>query len=801
MKAQSTLRTSCKLVAAILAVPLFTSLAIPLLAQAPTVPDKGQQPNVPAVGTKDTGNKSNTGQDTTSASKPASPGEAAASVSKLRLGPLAASVPPADLPKDRPVVGLALGGGAAVAMTEIGVLQWFDEHHIPVDVIAGTSMGSILAALYSTGHTPEQMKHILTEDAVNHVFRIQSEFSNLSFRRREEDREIPNAVTLGLKHGVSLRNSLLTDTGLNDLLDREFLNYNDQTDFNTLPIPFRCQATDLNDAKTVTFARGSLPDAVRASASLPGVFRPFEMDGHEYVDGAILENLPTRDVKAMKADVVLAVSMPLEPVGKGDLDSIIGVLSRAFAVGIESNERADRKLADVVIVPDVKGFTSNNYSKTPELAQRGYDAAEAMKPQLMKYALNDAQWETYIAHRRSKERGKAGTVLMVKVKAPTPEVTAFVNRKFQPLVGQPVDTEQVESLLADIRGDGRYEADYTVGYESPTADRPILLVSVNDKKIGPPFLDIGINLAAQTGGVTRTNLNTIFIWQDLGGYGSEFRGNVDLGFLTRVKAEYYRKVNWAGFFVAPRINVTRQPYYIYNGSYRDSERQLELAGGGGDLGWAGGRNSELRFGWEYEHVNWNATTGFDGLPDYSGNSQTVRLRYLYDNQDRGLVPHTGIRARADIGYLFETTDSPSAPQMVGQFEFAHTFGRKNVVLSNFEGGTMFNRDVQQPYRFTLGGPLRVSTLAIDQFRGTDYVLITPGYLRRLFKLPAPLGQSIYAGAAYEYGRMYAPNSATLTQQDVFFGIIAETPLGVITFAPAIGTNGQHKFNFTIGKLF
>src|SRR5580698_4070726 len=305
-------------------------------------------------------------QDSKSTSKPASAGEESASTKHLKLGPVDPTVPPTDLPKNRPVIGVALDGGGALAMSDIGVLQWFEEHHIPVDVIAGTSMGSIIGALYSTGHTTEQMTHIMTDESVASVFRIDSAFSSRSFRRREDSREIPNAVTVGLKHGVSFRNSLLTDTGLNELLDKEFLRYNDQTDFNSLPIPFRCQATDLNAAKTVTFARGSLQDAVRASASIPGVFRPFEYQGHEFVDGAILENLPTVDVKAMKADVVLAVSLPLAPVGKGDLDSIVGVLQRAFAVGIEANEDRDRKLANVVIMPDVSGFTGNDYLKTNE---------------------------------------------------------------------------------------------------------------------------------------------------------------------------------------------------------------------------------------------------------------------------------------------------------------------------------------------------------------------------------------------------------------------------------------------------
>ena len=805
----------CLLCAASLAAAAqANALAVIVAAQgaAQDVGGKGQQAagQQTGIGSKDSpGGKGQTGKDATSSAKPAGAAEEnAASTTKLRLAPTAPSVPPPDLPKARPVIGLALGGGAAIAMSEIGSIQWLEEHHIPVDVIAGTSMGSILAALYSTGHTPEAMRHILTGDEVNRVFRIGTNYAALSYRRREEDRDLPNAIGIGLKHGVSFRNSLLTDTGLNELLDKEFLSYNDQTDFNNLPIPFRCQATDLTAAQSVTFARGSLPDAVRASASIPGVFRPFELAGHEYVDGAILENLPTPEVHAMKADVVIAISLPLEPVGTGDLDSILGVLQRAFAVGIENNEARDRKLANVVIMPEVKGFTANDYLKVDTLAARGYAAAEAHKAELLPYALNDTDWAAYLAHRRAKERPPAGTVLEVKVKAPNPGLTEYVQHIFQPLIGQPVDTAKVETLLATVRADGRYEADYTVGYDGAISNRPILLVSVDDRKTGPPFLAIGANIAAQTAGVTRATLSTILLWQDLGSYGSGVRANIDVGFQTRVEGEYYWKPSpYSGLFFAPRANLTREPFYIYEGNYRLSERQSEFGGAGIDVGWSDNKYGELRAGWTYQHVSWYPTTGTDNLPDYYGNSQTARLRFVFDNQNRALVPRVGFRSATSVGYLFDTPGNPTAPQLQSQFAFAHEIGhgspkvQADVFLFNSEGGTMFNRDVVQPFRFTLGGPTRVSSLAIDQLRGTDYFLITPGYLHRLATLPAPLGQSIYFGAAYEAGQMHAPGTRTVTRQDVYLGLVAETPFGVISFGPSIGDAGQRKFVFTLGRLF
>ena len=775
-------------------------LTLGLYASAQTDAQQAPQPPKGAGGVSEKG-AGTPAQDNSPAAKPAAKGEEAASTKLLRLGPLDPSTPPTNVPHDRPIIGLALGGGGALALSEIGVLQWFDEHHIPVDEIAGTSMGSIVAALYATGHTPKEMESTLTDETVTSIFQFEQPYTALNFRRREDSRDVPNAITVGLKHRVSLRNSLLTDSGLNAFLDREFLRYNDQTDFNDLPIPFRCQSTDLNAAKTVTFARGSLQDAVRASASIPGVFRPFELDGHEYVDGAVLENLPTPDIQAMHADVILAVSLPLEPVGNGDLDSILGVLDRAFAVGIEANERQERALANVVIMPDVSGFSATNYTKIVPLTQRGYDAAEAHKAELLPYALSDAQWQIYVAQRAAKIHGPVGTVLSVKVKAPKPEVQDVVERSFATLLDQPVDTKRIESLLSEVRSDGRYDADYTVGYDQQQPDRPILLVTVTDKPTGPPFLDVGFNLAAQTGGVTRASVNMILLYQDLGGYGSELRVKADIGFLSRVEAEYYWKLDRAGFFLAPRAGISREPFYIYSGNTRLSERLLQQGGPGADIGWSDSRKNELRVGWELHNVDWTTTTGADGLPDYDANSQKARVQYTFDSQDRAQVPEFGVRVRTDVGYLYDTSGSPSAPQFFTQFDGSRTFNKRNVFLLKAEGATMFNRNVAQPFRYTLGGPLRLGASAIDQYRGTDYFLITPGYLRRIRSLPAPLGQSLFLGGSFEVGQMRAPDAATLTRWDVTFGVVAETPLGVISVAPAIGNAGEHKLVFTIGRLF
>jgi NTE family protein len=708
-------------------------------------------------------------------------------------------------------------------MTEIGVLQWFEEHHIPVDMIAGTSMGSLVGALYSTGRSTAEMKAVMNTSVFNQVFSISTSYKNRSFRRREENRDLPNEIQIGLRHGISIRNAVLTDQGLNAFLDREFYRYDDRSEFNSLPIPFRAVATDLVDASSVTFARGSIPDAVRASVSLPGVYQPFEMDGHEYVDGGVLRNLPTQTVRDMHADIILAVNLPLLPVAKGQLDSILGVLQRSFSVAIAANEHESRALADVVITPDLTGFTASDYLKAYQLSDRGYAAAEQQKAALLKYVVTDAQWDEYLRSKASRMRGQAGKILRVRVAGPNRSVTDEVKQRFQALVDQPMNTAAVESALDDIRSDGRYDADYTVTYEAGQGNRPSIFVTVTDKKTGPPFLELGANLQAESGISPRTTVEGILLDQDLGGYGSELRTRFNVGWLTDVSTEYYRRLPSisggrrtpetlpSDIFVAPHLNLLREPFYIYQNQIRLSERQLQNAGGGIDLGWSNQRTQELRAGWEMANVRWQTDvgSGSDTLPDVFGTMQRARVRYVFDTQDRALVPQFGFHWVVNAGYLLNTVDSPNTPQLTTQFSGAHAFSfskkaterDRTVAVFALEAGTMFHGDVAQPFRFTLGGPLRLTASAIDEYRGTDYFLVEPAYLRRIASLPAPLGQNIYLGLGYEAGQMRAPDARTITRQDAYFGVVAETPLGVITIAPAVGDDGHRKLIFTLGKLF
>jgi len=320
---------------------------------------------------------------------------------------------PAVAPPNRPVIGLALEGGGALGLAHIGVLQWLEDHRIPIDRISGTSMGALVGAAYATGKTPAEMRAVAVSDAFVKVFSLEIPYADASFRRRQDRRQVPAILTVHLKHKPTLRNALLYDRGVDEFLSTEFFAYNSQElDYNRIPISFRCVATDLNTLQSVTFAAGPLPQAVRASISIPGVFPPVEdRNGHFLVDGGILDNLPTDLLRGdLHADVVIAVH--LDDTGHSGVDttSIVGVLNRAFDAGVARNVAQAVRLADVVVAVPVGNFSATDYTKAAQLIDAGYQAAERNRAALLRYALDVPGWEAYLAARNLRRRPQPGVL-------------------------------------------------------------------------------------------------------------------------------------------------------------------------------------------------------------------------------------------------------------------------------------------------------------------------------------------------------------------------------------------------------
>jgi NTE family protein len=736
----------------------------------------------------------------------------------------AGSALPAVQPPGRPAIGLALEGGGALGLAHIGVLEWLEEHHIPVDRISGTSMGSLIGAIYATGGTPAQMRALAVSDTFPRVFTLQTPYSDLSFRRRQDRRELTASLTVGLRHHLFLRNALLTDRGVNEFLTSTLSNYNNQElDYNQLPIPFRCMATDLNTLSSVTFSSGPLPQAVRASISIPGVFPPVQdRNGHYLVDGGILDNLPTRTLKRdLHADVIIAIYLDAAALSYPDTSSILGILNRAFDAGVQHNVADAKLLADVVVNVPVSNFKSIDYAHATLLIDAGYKAAEQNRTALLRYALDADGWKAYLEARESRRIPRPGILRQVRVEGSVPGAVREVLSDMKPIEGRPIAPDSTIDALKRIQSNGGINATWetftpapasvappaagTPAAGLPTPGIPVqdtgILVRLSNDPIGPPYLLLGAELASATSNISRAEMTLRLIDQNLGGFGSELRANARVGYKTDLSAEYYRLLTPSGYFIEPRAGVLREPVYIWANQKRIAERFLQNLDVGVDAGRIFSNQLQISAQWRAENTRWGLRTGTSGGPYITGTAQTGLLNIKIDKAAAGAISPNGFRLSASAGALYHTVASDNAPLVKFTFSATRSWREVNIFGLNGEINSYLRANVAQPYLFTLGGPLHLSASSFDEFRGTDTYLASAGYMRRVAALPTGLGQGLYGVIGYEAGEIWSPQAHAILRQDGITGLLANTPIGLVTFGISVGDAGHRKVFVTLGRWF
>src|SRR5690242_11426958 len=318
-------------------------------------------------------------------------------------------------PQHRPTIGVALEGGGAMGLAHIGVLKWFEEHHIPVDYVAGTSMGGLVGGFYATGMTPEEMQKLIEGLDWRKILGDRTPYEDLSYRRKEDQRAYPNSLIFGLKHGLSAPEGLIAGHQIGLVIDRVTLPYYDVSSFNDLPVPFRCVATDLVSGQSHVFQGGPLPVALRSTMSIPGAFSPVREGNAVYVDGGLLDNLPTDVVKQMGAEIVIAVHLESAPVEAKDIRSVFSVLNHSVNAMIKENELHSLELADSIITVPLGEFTTVDYAKSGPIMQRGYEAAQTRAHLLEAFALSDSDWDAYQQARKARQRTELPVPQFVKI--------------------------------------------------------------------------------------------------------------------------------------------------------------------------------------------------------------------------------------------------------------------------------------------------------------------------------------------------------------------------------------------------
>ena len=705
-------------------------------------------------------------------------------------------------PHPRPKIGVALEGGGALGLAHIGVLQWFEDHHIPVDYVAGTSMGGLVGGLYATGKSPRELEQIVAAQSWDIIIGGQTPYQDLSYRRKEDFRDYPTFLQLGLKKGLSLPAGLNAGHQISLLIDRETLPYAELKSFDDLPIPYRCVATDLVTGKAVVFSNGSLPLAMRASMSIPGVFKPVRDGDQVLVDGGLVGNLPTDVVRQMGADVVIAVHLEIAPAKADEIQSFFSVLGRSIDVIVRENELRGLAGADLVVKVDVHDFTSMNYEKSKAIIERGVQASEQKRSVLQPFALNDAGWQSYLAARDSRKKGGVLIPQFVRVEGTNRDAAKHLEEFLQPVVGTQIDVKSLDQLLTRLTGIGKFDS---VGYtQIQESGRAGLLVTVHEKAYAPPVLQFATEVDGSEPLDVTFTLGSRLTLMDVAGYRSEWRTDIVFGSAYGIASELYKPFTATSkWFIAPHASLNSTQFKIFQRADPLVIYRLGTATIGADVGYGFNRFAEFRVGYEVGDLDARVRLGQAQFPNVAGRTGNTKLHFLIDHTDDPLVPRRGYTGETTFRWYDTSPGAPEGfPTMQATIQYFKPITRPASIFLSAEAGTTFGtRDTGTVPEFFLGGPLRLSAYGTNELFGNQYYLFRAGYLHDLFTLPPFLGKKIYAIGSYEFAKMYGFPLQTGFPNDVAVGVLAETAFGPFVVGGSYGDSGHRKIYFQLGRVF
>jgi NTE family protein len=703
----------------------------------------------------------------------------------------------------RPLVGVAFGGGSARGIAHVGVIQWFEEHHIPIDTAAGTSMGGLIGGAFATGMDAAELRTLLNGVDWDVMFGS-STFPFKNLRRKEDARSYPSRLEFGLKRGIVPPTSLNDGQQVDLFLARIAGPYYALQRFDDLPTPFRVVAVDLGTGEKVVIESGQLASALRATMSLPAVFPPVRRDGRILVDGGALDNIPADVVKSAGANVVIAVDVGAAPTTSVDY-SLFGLLGQTVDTMMRANTRAALAHADMTIAVDVTGFGSLDWRRSDELITRGYEAAERHRDELLKYRLSDAEWSAWLAGRQSRRKTGFPQPAFLKTSGIAPADEALVRHMLTPHLNVPLDVPTLERQVRELTGLDRY---LSVTWQIIEEEgRTGLLVRAEEKLFAPPFLMLGLNVENTTSEDFRVRLTARYLAFDKVGSGSELRIDGAVGADPSLGAALYKPVG-GPWFVHGLAGANMKTFTaIRDGVAIGQYRERRLAADG-NLGVNLSRESVLSGGLRVSHRDDDVRAGDPGLPQLSGAEVTAHGQWVLDEQDSPVIPSRGTRA---VALLSRTLTSPRIPDYsrtndgLTQAEVSvssfHSLSARNRVFAVLSGGTSFGDHPLPTEQFTLGYPYVLDAFDVGEHRGDHYAVLTLGGARQMGRLPDFLGGPVFGSIWLQNGAAFNSHENADLNTHLAAGIVLDTLVGPVLVGASAGLDGGWRMLFGIGRIF
>ena len=700
-----------------------------------------------------------------------------------------------------PRIGLALSGGGARGMAHVGVLKVLEEQRIPIDYIAGTSMGSIIGGLYASGLSPDQIRDALKTVDWNDLFNDRPPRRDLIYRRKEDDSSDLIKLEMGLKDGrLLLPRGLVAGQKIGFVLQSMTLHAAGVREFDRLPIPFRAVATDLGNGEMVVLERGHLADALRASMSIPGAVAPMEIDGRLLADGGLVRNLPVDVVRAMGADIVIAVDTSTPLLSPEQLRSLPNITSQVTGMLTRENVEDQIKDADVVIVPDLGSTSAGDYLDRERILEIGVAAARAQSGALASYALPEEEYRQRMAHLHA-NLPEPPRIDAVEVRGAERVDPRIIRERIRTETGRPLDVEVLKRDIARIYELGDFErVDYVVDRDG---EKTKLVIRAREKPWGPNYLRFGLNLLNDFEGDTDFIVISRLTATRLNALGAEWRTDLSLGETRRISTEFYQPLDFSSvLFVAPSVDYQNAIVDVFDGDDRIAEFQTKGYTGSLAVGAQLGRFGEARAGITGGRLRARSNVGTLTLPTDEVSTAAYAGRVVVDRLDDPNFPHMGRRGLIDV-YLARTSLGSDVSYDRVQGGLNQIFGRgRHQAFMGIEGGTNLGSEIPFYDLFPLGGLFSFSGFKEGQLRGQLYGVARLGYYRRSGRLSSLTGRGIYVGGWAEAGNVWQTSREISVDDLHYSGTLAfgaDTFFGPLYLAYGHADGGHDALYLSLGR--
>jgi len=716
----------------------------------------------------------------------------------------------------RPRIGLVLSGGGARGAAHIGVLKVLEENHVPVDVIAGTSMGAVVGGLYASGLSAADVERVMTSVDWQDAFRDSPPRSSLNFRRKLEDQNYLVKFPLGLKGGrFRLPRGLVQGQKLTQILRGLTLPVAQIQNFDDLAIPFRAVATDIVTGDRVIIDHGDLTTAMRASLSAPGVFSPVESEGRLLVDGGLSSNLPIDVARDMGVDILIVVDCGFPLLERGKLESVATVSNQMLAILIRHNtaeQRKTLKATDVVIDPALGDFSSLDFTAHTKAMRIGEEAARGQTQRLAALGIPAEEFERILAARAARRSGMP-EIKFLRVEQGSERYAGAIESLFSDQVGKPVNVPKLENRVGELYGQGNLEIfDYRLVQGEAPADGSEpgygLALTTRRNSWGPNYLRFGLQLQNDFEGNSSFNAAARTTMAEITKYGGEWVVDLQVGETPRVSTEVYLPVGYRSrWFVMPHAEFQIRTLPLVTAEEDIlAEYRVRTTDFGVDLGRELGNYGEIRVGAGRTIGSARVRVGDPLLPPSEFDTHNFFSEFRYDTLDNVNFPRRG--ASFQLGWRGEREgggDSQDADLMVFDQLYAHSWGRHTAILWTSAGTRLDNdADVLRSY-FSLGGFFNMSGIAPETLVGPHFAIARGIYYRQVGRRGQGfLNVPVYVGTSLEVGNVWTSRhdvslESARTNGSLFIGL--DTLLGPVYFATGFDEGGGSAYYLFLGRTF